>query len=103
MSEYDLAQAEREEARWRVLIGLDVGGYRPVSETILYRLLHDVSVPLTPHELRVQLDYLEDRGLIQINDKDGEVWSAELTRDGRDVVEYTVSCEPGIARPPKNR
>jgi hypothetical protein len=26
---------------------------------------------------------------------------AELTRYGVDIVEYTIACEPGIARPKK--
>lgn len=30
-------------------------------------------------------------------------WAAELTRYGVDIVEYTIGCEPGIARPPRNR
>jgi len=32
---------------------------------------------------------------------EGAPWTAELTRHGVDVVEYTVECEPGIARPKK--
>ena len=28
-------------------------------------------------------------------------WFAELNRHGTDVAEYTVECDPGIARPQK--
>jgi len=28
-------------------------------------------------------------------------WFGKLTREGVDVVEYTVLCDPGIARPRK--
>ena len=32
---------------------------------------------------------------------DSGPWHAELTRYGVDVAEYTIDCEPGIARPAK--
>jgi hypothetical protein len=96
-----LERARREESRWRILKGLDIGRPYPVSETILFRLLDDVHLPLPPVAVRRELDYLEERGLLRVLDRDGAVWSAELTRDGIDVVEYTVTCDPGIARPPQ--
>jgi DNA-binding transcriptional ArsR family regulator len=99
--EVDFERAQREEARWRILRALDAGRPGAVSETILFRCLADIKLKLTPRELRRQLDYLRDRQLITIMDEDGPTWSAELTRIGVDVVEYTVPCEPGIARPPK--
>ena len=47
------------------------------------------------------LDYLESRDLVKVfTDPLGQV-SAELTRFGIDIAEYTVDVEPGIARPPK--
>jgi hypothetical protein len=97
----DLDKARREEARWRILGGLNAGRPYAVTESILFRLLHDVKLPLSPLDVRRELGYLEDRGLVKLADKDGPVWSAELTRAGVDVVEYTVDCDPGIARPPK--
>lgn len=95
----NLEQARREEVRWRLLRGLDVGRPYPVSETILFRLLHEVKLPVSPMEVRRELDYLRDRKLITLSED--EVWSAELTRYGVDIVEYTIDCEPGIARPPR--
>ncbi len=99
--EIDFEKAQREEARWRILRGLDAGRPRPVSETILFRLLQDIQLPLTPQHLRRELDYLEDRGLVRLLGQNTPTWSAELTRHGVDVVEYTIECDPGIARPAK--
>lgn len=100
--ESNIEQARREEARWRVLVGLNAGRPYPVSESVLFRLLHDVNLPISPHDLRVELDYLEERGLLKIGGRDSATWSAELTRYGIDIVEYTIDCDPGIARPPKH-
>ena len=101
MNEIDLEKAQREEARWRILRALDAGRPRPVAETIIWRTLTDISLPITPHGTRRELDYLEERGLVKITAKDSPTWLAELTRDGIDVVEYTIDVEPGIARPKK--
>jgi hypothetical protein len=102
MSGIDLQKAQREEVRWRILRALDAGRPRPVSETILLRVLTDIELPITAHELRRELDYLAGRLLIEIQGRDaGPVWTASLTRMGIDLVEYTIPCEPGIARPKK--
>ena len=99
--EIDLEKAQREEARWRILKVLDAGRPYQVAETIVWRTLHDVRLPITPNGLRKELDYLEERGLVRIDGRDGPTWMAELTREGVDVVEYTVPVEPGVARPAK--
>lgn len=101
MHDVDLDKAHREQARWRVIKVLDAGRPEPVSEMIVLQVLHDATLPITPHGLRRELDYLEDRGLVTIKGRHGPVWSAELTHLGVDVVEYTVECLPGIARPKK--
>jgi hypothetical protein len=99
--EIDLERAQREESRWRVLRALDAGRPYPVSEQIVLRVIEDIKLPITASGLRRELDYLEERELIRIHDKESPVWSAELTRIGIDVVEYTVPCDAGIARPKK--
>jgi hypothetical protein len=55
---------------------------------------------VTELEIRNQLDYLAERKLIKI-EKNQPVWFAKINRDGIDIVEYTVMCDPGIARPAK--
>ena len=97
-----MERATREESRWRILRGLDAGRPYQVSETILWRLVSgDLGLPVSPMMLRRELVYLEERGLIEVLNRDEATWAARLTRAGIDVVEYTVPCEPGIARPPK--
>lgn len=100
MSDIDLERAQREEVRWRILRILDAGRPLPVSETIILRALSDAALRLTPSGIRKELDYLENRKLVEIHGRSAEpVWSAELTSLGVDVVEYTLPCNPGIARP----
>lgn len=101
MHEIDMERANREEIRWRILRALDAGRPFPVSETIILRTLQDIDLPVTPHALRRELDYLRDRKLLTILGEDEPTWRAELTRYGVDIVEYTIPCEAGIARPKK--
>lgn len=102
MHEVDFEKHQREEARWRILRVLDIGRPNPVAETLIWRhLTSDLKLPMTPHGVRRELDYLEERGLVKISGRDTPIWLSELTRDGIDVVEHTVECDPGIARPPK--
>jgi hypothetical protein len=101
VGEVDLEKIEREESRWRILKVLESGGPGPVSETIILRALCDVELHFTPRDLRRQLDYLKDRKLIELRAGDRPVWTAELTRYGVDLVDYTIECEPGISRPRK--
>ena len=54
---------------------------------------------MLPETLRDELDYLEKRKLIEIERSQIEPWRATLTRYGKDLVEYRVDCEAGIARP----
>lgn len=94
-----MERAQREEMRWRVLVVLNAGRPKEVSETLILRVLTDVALQATPHGLRRELDYLESRKLIEINGRGQPVWTCELTHLGVDVVEYTVPCFPGISRP----
>lgn len=101
MNAVDIEKAEREVMRWRILQVLNAGRPMPVSEMIVLRALHDSHQPVTASKVRIELDYLSDRKLVTITGLNSPVWSAELTRLGVDLVEYTVDCDPGIARPPK--
>ncbi|MCK4783962.1 MAG: hypothetical protein KAV87_09445 [Desulfobacteraceae bacterium] len=73
----------------------------PVSDDILLATVAGDDMPATITDLRRELDYLEDRELLQISGKDTAHWNADLTRTGVDLVEYTIDCDPGIARPQK--
>ena len=97
----DLEKARREALRWRILQTLNVGRPYAVGEDVLLATVGGEDMPVTPMELRRELDYLEDRKLIELSGKCNPLWSASLTRYGVDLVEYTVECDPGIARPGK--
>lgn len=97
----NLEQKQREEARWRILRVLDAGRPIGVSENIVWRVLGDIKLRLSPNAVRRELAYLRDLGLVKIEDEDSDVWFAELTAEGVDVVEYTVNAPPGVARPRK--
>lgn len=97
----DLAKTRRESMRWTILLTLN--NARPVGahEQLILSVIQAVFPDATAHELRRELDYLADRELVSLAKKPEGVWLGELTRIGVDVVEYTVDCDPGIARPPK--
>jgi DNA-binding transcriptional ArsR family regulator len=97
----DLEQKQREEARWRILRVLDAGRPIAVSENIVWRVLHDIRLPMSVSSVRRELDYLRDLGLIEIEGEDTETWYAKLTARGVDVVEYTLAAPAGVARPRK--
>lgn len=102
MSELDnLERLQREEARWRILRALDIARPDPLTETTLFRMLHDIELPISPAQVRKEAAYLQDRKLVSIRDREAATWLVSLTHHGVDIVEYTVPCLPGIARPPR--
>lgn len=96
----DLAKAQCEELRWLILLALNAA--RPVgtSEMIIRRAIDPLVPGVTDLEIRRELDYLAARKLIDL-ERDRSSWFAKINRYGIDVVEYTVTCDPGIARPAK--
>lgn len=94
----EIDQLRREDARWKILRVIDAGRPVGVNESIVGRVLSDLSLPMAQAELRRELDYLRDLGLIETGQVDGE-WFATTTAAGVAVLEYTVDCPVGIARP----
>lgn len=97
----DIVKARRETLRWLILVTLNAA--RPVgaNELIVIDCLRQAQPDVTEREIRLELDYLAERELLEVSHRDRESWFAKLTRSGIDVVEYTVDCDPGIARPQK--
>ncbi len=87
--------------RWYILLTLN--NARPIGayEELVLATIQGIYTDATALELRRELDYLEDRKLVNLKKEPGGRWFADLTRYGVDVVEYTLECEPGIARPNK--
>lgn len=97
----DMARARRESLRWLVLLTLN--NARPIGagEGPILSVAQSEYPDATALEMRRELDYLADRRLVWLKKLPAGKWLAELTRHGVDVAEYTVDCEPGIARPVK--
>lgn len=98
----DMDKVRRESLRWYILLTLN--NARPIGayEELVLATIQGIYVDGTQMEVRRELDYLGDRELIEVRrDPDGR-WFTHLTRHGVDVVEYTVDCDAGIARPRKD-
>ncbi len=98
------AQTTQERShfmRWVLLLAMNIN--RPTHSTLrfLLQVVRGEYADATEVQIRRELDYLESRDLVKVfTDPLGQV-SADLTRFGIDIAEYTVPVEPGIARPPK--
>jgi hypothetical protein len=72
-----------------------VGAY----EQLVHVMIQAVFPDMTALEVRRQLDYLAHRKLVNVHKEMGDHWLISLTRHGINMVEYSVACDPGIARP----
>lgn len=97
----EIERARREGMRWNLLSTLHKAAPYSSSEVFLFDVIRGIYRDATALELRRQLDYLADRALVVLDKKPSGTWFADITRTGVDIVEYTVDCEPGIARPEK--
>ena len=95
------ARARREFIRWVLLLAANIN--RPTHSTLrfLQQVVQGEYPDATEMEVRRELDYLESRDLVKVFTDPLNQVSADLTRYGIDIAEYTVPVEPGIARPPK--
>jgi len=97
----DPEKARRENLRWYILLTLNSARPLGASEAVILSTIQGIIPDCTIRELRNELDYLAHRQLLDLKGINSPCWHADLTRIGIDVVEYTVDCEPGIARPQK--
>lgn len=98
----DIARPRHEQVRWVLLLTLNNARPRGAAGDVLLRVVQGALYPdATLLEIRRELDYLEDRRLVEIERSPQGPWLAQLTRHGVDIAEYTIDCGPGIARPAK--
>lgn len=98
----DIEKANRERTRWIILQTTHVSGSAGTSEGTLAIVLQNVKLYQGGERMRRELDYLEGRQLITIEGRSlSPEWGVKLTRAGYDLVDYTIECEAGIARPQK--
>ena len=97
----DPAKIRREGLRWYLILALYNARPEPVCEEVIQATMQAIYPDSTPLEVRQQLDYLADRDLVKLRKEPSGRWWGDLTRFGTDIAEYTIDCEPGIARPQK--
>jgi hypothetical protein len=97
----DQAKIRRESLRWYLLLALYNARPEELSEGPIQMTMQSIYPDVTPIEVRRELDYLGDRKLVDLRKEPSGRWWGSLTRDGVDIAEYTVDCDPGIARPVK--
>lgn len=97
----DPAKARRESLRWYIILTLNTS--RPVDphEAVVLSTIQGIFPDATTLELRRELDYLEGRSLATLDKQPSGAWICGLTHYGVDIAEYTIECNPGIARPAK--
>lgn len=97
----DQNKVRRESMRWLIILTLNnarpIGAYEELVLATVQGMFQDA----TALEVRRELDYLADRSLVELRKEPSGRWFSDLTRTGVDLAEYTVECDPGIARPPK--
>lgn len=94
-----MEKIRREAIRWHLLAAINISRPQGMYTGGLLPIIQSVYPDATEHELKRELDYLEERELVKIHRDPMDRWMVELTRWGVDVVEYTVECDPGVARP----
>ena len=97
----DQSKVRRESMRWNILLTLN--NARPIGayEELVLSTIQAIYPDATALELRRELDYLAGRSLVELKKEPSGLWFADVTRYGVDIAEYTVDCQPGIARPVK--
>lgn len=101
MTDIDLTKARRESMRWLLLNGLNKARPLGAMDILLLSVVQAIYPDATPNELQGQLGYLKDKKLVDILIQPDGYWHIKLNAEGIDVVEYTVDCPAGIARPTK--
>ena len=97
----DTAKIRRESMRWNILLTLNNARPMGAYEELILSTVQSIYPDATALELRREIDYLADRSLVDLRKEPSGRWFADLTRYGVDVAEYTVDCQPGVARPSK--
>jgi len=98
--QFHIEKAHRETLRWLMLRSLNSISPQSMTDAILLQIVEAAVDRVTPLEIKHELHYLEDRGLVA-TERGGPYWHVNITADGSDVADYTAGCPRGIARPPK--
>ena len=94
----DHQRARKEIERRKVLRVLYASSDVGTNESTIYSMLQIDRFPVTPSEIRAYLDYLEQKGLVEIEDRERDVWFAKITAKGIDVLEGAIPVPPGVSK-----
>ena len=94
----DMEMSRIEVERRMVLLVLEASSPVGSSEDMILNALRRHRYPTIPSEVKKYLDYLEQKGLAQIEDRDADLWHATITATGVDVLQGVVKTPHGIAR-----
>ena len=95
----DLVKTRREDMRWHLLSAINLSRPVGIYTEPLLAIVRAVYPDATHQEVRVHLDYLEEREMVRISKDPMDRWTVDLTRTGIDFVEYNIDAQPGVSRP----
>ena len=94
-----LTPAQAAAARWLLLCTIDAGGLDGATEKMCEDAVLAGYYTATHETTRRELEYLEKAGLVELRSPGVLPWSAKLTNEGRQVVDYAADAPDGILRP----
>lgn len=95
----DMAKTRREDMRWHLISAINLSRPAGIYTEPLLAIVRAVYPDATHQEVRVNLDYLEEREMVRISKDPLDRWMVDLTRTGIDFVEYNIVAQPGVSRP----
>lgn len=94
-----LTVVQIQNLRWVMLQAIEAAMPYAATEHMCRDVVTAAYPVADAERVRVELDYLEAGGLVSLERSESRPWAAKLTRDGRDVVDYTVDAPEGVSRP----
>ena len=95
----NLTPTQIHSLRWIVLQVIQAGAPYVVTERMCLDAAAAAYPAVAAERLRAELDYLEAKELIALERSEIRPWTAKLTGNGRDVVDYAVDAPLGVWRP----
>lgn len=93
-----LLQQKKEDLRWRLLVIASYAGATGLTDGMALSPMHDLFPFVTSGDIREALDYLDKKGLLEL-DKGAADWRYSLSASGVDCVEGNADCPSGIRKP----
>lgn len=98
-NQIEMARIRSGALRWLILTTAEYFRPQGVYTEQVLDVIQTTYPDCTHHELRREIDYLEERELVSVAKDPLDKWFVSLKRYGIEVVQYTCPCDPGISRP----